>query len=1200
VWWNEDNWDVRTDTAYNSVIADGGSEHTDIHRSVPDLNSGVQDNAYVVGGDGSPGVGIMHLDFEAISSARLRNPMLISVDQPGVVEFRTTNFVTTGHWWELAITPAGPNDIIAGGEATAVPAPGDGAAGFANNPGPGSRPAEDSINFITIGNGDVPCITGWEFLNGVEKSVNGVDQEIVGPAIPTDPSEKDELYAWRLEYYPDKIIAFVDLDKDGTKEHHATFDVTVPWDQVYVHLIAVAYQADHHPQGACFQGQVREIPWKDVSVWPVKYARTASHPKNEGTRQLPKETGWTGYDIRDTQRFGPATDDPSQANEAAYDQHASMAFCSGNWYNCYLQGPVGSQTLTFELPASDAQGIARAQLIFDIRENGSGTLEVNGVNVGAMPDKSTAPGLNQDTEWAQRSIVVDPSLLQPGQNTIKVTMSGNVGFDRLHFELAYGEPTLDWLSVQGNQIVDETGNPVVLRGVNIENREWVWSSTQSIDFERGAIPVATGFPDSGWGANVVLLAVASGPINRNEVAYLEALDELVALAKSNFAYTLLVYRYAEPNAVQSNMPDQAAEDAMAALALRYTDESAVLYGLQVEPHDVAWSDLKPRFTTMIDAIQANNPNALIAVPGTGWSRYIDHALTDPILRDNLVYKTHPYDTWNTIETNYQLAEVAAQYPVLIGEFGPGAFMSLDDVNSLLNFAEVTGISWVGWLFHDVGCPCMLTDSTTFATTEYGDEIKARLQAAARGESTYKVLVFHRTGSFVHTSTLPGVAAIDQLGVDNGFLVDDTVDGADFTDANLAQYAAVVFLNTHQEVLDDTQQAAFERYIQAGGGYAGIHIASGTEYGWAWYGELVGTRFNFHPAIQQATVIIEDPTHPSTAPLPAQWVRSDEWYNFLPEVDRDIVHVLATVDESTYTGGDQGADHPIAWCQVFDGGRSWYTAMGHKDEHYSDPLFLSHLLGGIQYATGMVSADCSPSSQVPPPPPIESDTVSDMTVATGKGYQAFDGLASGTLMYIDRDYTYVSLPQDLSGSTYIMTANDDKRSATGVELMSFTLQVDAVVYVLYTTINTTLEADWLTAANGWSDAGFTVEATLNESTRQVRKRAYAAGARVSLPGNGGVLDATSMYTVALVPGDDPTLHPIMPGMSTRAQDLDGDGHAEDCNGNGLFDFADIVLLFANLDSSVVQGNTTSFDYDGNGQVDSADVVEQFNLLTSGLQ
>ena len=104
---------------------------------------------------------------------------------------------------------------------------------------------------------------------------------------------------------------------------------------------------------------------------------------------------------------------------------------------------------------------------------------------------------------------------------------------------------------------------------------------------------------------------------------------------------------------------------------------------------------------------------------------------------------------------------------------------------------------VGWLFHDVGCPCMLSNSTTFATTEYGDEIKGRLQAAAKGESTpYRVLVFHKTGAFVHSSTLPGVAALHQLGVDNGFLVDDTADGADFTDANLARYAAGFVKNEH--------------------------------------------------------------------------------------------------------------------------------------------------------------------------------------------------------------------------------------------------------------------------------------------------------------------------------------------------------------------------------------------------------------------
>ena len=169
---------------------------------------------------------------------------------------------------------------------------------------------------------------------------------------------------------------------------------------------------------------------------------------------------------------------------------------------------------------------------------------------------------------------------------------------------------------------------------------------------------------------------------------------------------------------------------MASLADRYGDEPAVLYGLQVEPHDVSWSQLSPRFASTIDAIRANNPRALVFVPGTDWSRQIDHALEAPIERDNLVYKTHPYDRWGTIQDEYRLAEVAALYPVVLGEFGSGSSMDLSDVKALLDFAETQGIGWAGWLFHETGCPCMLEKATTFEPSPFGEEVRARLQATS--------------------------------------------------------------------------------------------------------------------------------------------------------------------------------------------------------------------------------------------------------------------------------------------------------------------------------------------------------------------------------------------------------------------------------------------------------------------------------------
>ena len=201
---------------------------------------------------------------------------------------------------------------------------------------------------------------------------------------------------------------------------------------------------------------------------------------------------------------------------------------------------------------------------------------------------------------------------------------------------------------------------------------------------------------------------------------------------------------------------------------------------------------------------------------------------------------------------------------------------------------------------------------------------------------YQVLVFSKTAGFRHDSIPAGIAAIQQLGAANGFTVVATEDAAAFTDANLANFATVVFLSTTGDVLNATQQAAFERYIRAGGGYVGVHAAADTEYDWAWYGGLVGAYFNQHPAIQPATVKVEDPAHPSTAGLPALWSRTDEWYNFRTN-PRGAVHVLASLDEKTYAPGTgaMGADHPITWCQDYDGGRSWYTGLGHDSATFTD-------------------------------------------------------------------------------------------------------------------------------------------------------------------------------------------------------------------------------------------------------------------------
>ncbi len=213
-----------------------------------------------------------------------------------------------------------------------------------------------------------------------------------------------------------------------------------------------------------------------------------------------------------------------------------------------------------------------------------------------------------------------------------------------------------------------------------------------------------------------------------------------------------------------------------------------------------------------------------------------------------------------------------------------------------------------------------------------------------------ILVFSKTTGYRHASIKDGKEAIRKLADQHSVHIDFTEDSSAFSDENLARYKVVVFLSTSGTILNAEQKAAFERYMHAGGGYAGIHSATDTEYDWAWYGRLVGAFFKNHPHIVRASINVEDQQHSSTSMLSKKWEWTDEWYNFRTN-PRNTVHVLLTVDESSYQGGEMGKDHPIAWYHEFEGGRAWYTALGHRPESYNDPLFLAHLWGGISYAAG---------------------------------------------------------------------------------------------------------------------------------------------------------------------------------------------------------------------------------------------------------
>jgi type 1 glutamine amidotransferase len=215
----------------------------------------------------------------------------------------------------------------------------------------------------------------------------------------------------------------------------------------------------------------------------------------------------------------------------------------------------------------------------------------------------------------------------------------------------------------------------------------------------------------------------------------------------------------------------------------------------------------------------------------------------------------------------------------------------------------------------------------------------------------KVLIFSLTKGYHHASIADGITAIRLIGQNDNFIADTTTNPALFTDENLKQYKSLVFLSpTGTALFNSDQQKAFMNFIHNGGGFVGIHAATDCLYDWDWYGKLVGAYFTKHPKIQQATLDIIDHKNLATKALPNTWEHTDEWYNF-KQVNPEI-HMLIKADETSYTGGEMSGDHPIAWYHSFEGGKAFYTALGHtKEDFTTDTLFLKHLTGGINYALG---------------------------------------------------------------------------------------------------------------------------------------------------------------------------------------------------------------------------------------------------------
>jgi type 1 glutamine amidotransferase len=239
-------------------------------------------------------------------------------------------------------------------------------------------------------------------------------------------------------------------------------------------------------------------------------------------------------------------------------------------------------------------------------------------------------------------------------------------------------------------------------------------------------------------------------------------------------------------------------------------------------------------------------------------------------------------------------------------------------------------------------------------------INLKLKAQQKNDEKIKnkaVLVYTKNGKgYVHDNIPSSIAAIQKLGRELNFNVDTTTDAGIFTDDNLKKYDVIIFSNTNNDVFDTEQQRiAFMRYIEAGGGFMGIHSASGTERSWKWFKLMLGATFLRHPPFQPLTVHVLDPKHPATKNLPLKWETQDECYYF-KEFNPDI-KVLLFTDLSQVREADDGKNtkpdvfgnmYPASWCHEFDGGKVWYTALGHSKEDYANPIYLAHITEGLKW------------------------------------------------------------------------------------------------------------------------------------------------------------------------------------------------------------------------------------------------------------
>ncbi len=237
-----------------------------------------------------------------------------------------------------------------------------------------------------------------------------------------------------------------------------------------------------------------------------------------------------------------------------------------------------------------------------------------------------------------------------------------------------------------------------------------------------------------------------------------------------------------------------------------------------------------------------------------------------------------------------------------------------------------------------------------------------------------ILIFSKTNGFRDDAQIVAAnAAIEKLVRAKGWSSYTTENAAVFNPAQLGKFKAVVWNSVSGDVLTVPQREAFRSWIEAGGGFVGLHGSGGDpEYKWKWYAqELIGAQFIGHtmgPQFQTAMLNVEDRNHPATRHLPARWSRTDEWYSFASNPRDKGFRVLVTIDESSYSplaklplvgarNIAMGRDHPMIWTHCVGKGRAFYSALGHPASAYAEKSHLAMIAGAIGWAAGEDGAPC---------------------------------------------------------------------------------------------------------------------------------------------------------------------------------------------------------------------------------------------------